>query len=89
MLIKIGYCVYARTKQSALSRILIPEKDLSELVLEALKKLGIKIVPTVAQRLYINGISTQVPTGRVIGVQGRISPRIGYKEKYVLYEKRV
>ena len=87
LLIKIGYGVYARTKLSTLSGEIIPEKSLPELAREALKKLGIKIMPTKYQRLYMNGISTQVPTGRVIGVQGRISRKIGYKEKYVSYEK--
>ena len=87
LLIKIGYGVYARTKLSTLSGELIPEKSLPELAREALKKLGIKIMPTEFQRLYMNGISTQVPTGRVIGVQGRITRKIGYKEKYVSYEK--
>ena len=87
LLINIGHGVYARTKLSILSGEIIPEKSLPELARQALKKLGIKIMPTKYQRLYLNGISTQVPTGRVIGVQGRISRKIGYKEKYVSYEK--
>ena len=87
LLINIGYGVYARTKLSILSGEIIPEKSLPELAREALKKLGIKIMPTEFERLYMNGISTQVPTGRVIGVQGRISRKIGYKEKYVSYEQ--
>ena len=87
LLIKIGYGVYARTKLSILSGEIIPEKSLPELARGVLKKLGIKIMPTEYQRLYMNGISTQVPTGRVIGVQGRISRKIGYNGKYVSYEQ--
>ena len=87
LLINIGYGVYARTKLSILSGEIIPEKSLPELAREALKKLGIKIMPTKYQRLYMNGISTQVPTGRVIGVQGRTSRKIGYNGKYVSYEQ--
>ena len=87
LLINIGYGVYARTTLSTFSGKIIPEKSLPELAEEALKKLGIKIMPTYYERLYNEGKSTQVPTGRVIGVQGRISRKIGYNGKYVLYEK--
>ncbi|MCB1838843.1 MAG: hypothetical protein KDI61_01090 [Alphaproteobacteria bacterium] len=87
LLINIGYGVYARAKQSALSGKVIPEKPLPELAQEALNKLGVKIIPTKAQKAYNEGNTTQVPTGRVIGVKGRISRRIGYNGKYVSFEQ--
>ena len=87
LLISIGYGLYARTRQAILSNDKIPDKSLPELAREALKKLGVKVIPTKFERLYLDGRSTQVPTGRVIGVQGRISRKIGYNKIYVSYEK--
>jgi hypothetical protein len=87
LLINIGYGVYARAKKSALSGNVIPEKPLPELAQEVLRKLGIKIIPTKAQQMYNDEKSTQVPTGRVIGVQGRISRKVGYNGKYVSFEQ--
>lgn len=86
ILINLGYGVYTRTKESMISKKLIPEKNLQELAKEAAKKLGIKTVPSKAEELYNQGLSTQVPTGRVIGVKGRISRKIGYNGKYVSFE---
>ena len=87
LLISIGYGLYARTRQAILSDDKIPEKSLHELARESLKKLGVKVIPTKFERLYNSGKSTQVPTGRVIGVQGRITRKIGYKMNYVSYEE--
>jgi hypothetical protein len=60
---------------------------LPELAKELLNKLGVKIVPSSAERTYNAGTSTQVPTGRVIGVKGRIVRRIGYNGRYISFEK--
>lgn len=87
LLINIGYGIYARTKQSVLTGKTIPEKPLPELAQEALTKLGVKMVPTKAQQIYNDGKSTQIPTGRVIAVKGRISRKIGYNGKYVFFEQ--
>ena len=87
LLINIGYGLYARATQSVISGKIIPETPLPDLAREALKKLGVKVIPTKLERLYIDGRSTQVPTGRAIGVQGRISRKIGYNKMYVTYEK--
>ena len=86
-MINIGYGLYARATQSVISGKIIPETPLPDLAREALKKLGVKVIPTKLERLYIDGRSTQVPTGRAIGVQGRISRKIGYNKMYVTYEK--
>ena len=74
-------------KKSVLSGNVIPEKPLPELAQEVLRKLGIKIIPTKSQQMYNDEKSTQVPTGRVIGVQGRISRKVGYNGKYVFFEQ--
>ena len=58
-----------------------------ELAKELLRKLGVQVVPSSAERDYNSGKSTQVPTGRVIGVKGRVVRRIGYNGRYVSFEK--
>ena len=90
LLISIGYGLYARADQSGFFKgETLPDKPLPELGEEALKKLGFKIVQTEAERLYNEGKSTQVPTGRKIGIQGqkRISRRIGYDGKRIYFER--
>ena len=88
LLINIGYGLYARIHQSPFTGEMLPDKPLPELGREALKKLGFKVVQTTAERLYNERKSTQVPTGRKIGIQGqkRISRRIGYDGKRVYFE---
>ena len=87
ILISLGYGTYARSKRSSVSGAVVPERHLPELAKDLLKKLGVKVVPSSAERAYNSGISTQVPTGRVIGVKGRVMRRIGYNGRYVSFEK--
>jgi len=87
ILISLGYGTYARSKRSSVSGAVVPEKPLPELAKELLKKIGVKVVPSSAERAYNSGVSTQVPTGRVIGVKGRIVRRIGYNGRYISFEK--
>jgi hypothetical protein len=87
LLIGLGYGTYARSKRSSVSGGSIPERPLPELAKELLKKLGVQVVPSSAEGAYNSGISTQVPTGRVIGVKGRIVRRIGFNGRYVSFEK--
>ncbi|MCG8321554.1 MAG: DUF6088 family protein [Cytophagales bacterium] len=86
LLVKIGQGIYARAKQSSLTGKPVPEKDLRSLALEALKKLGIKTAPSSYEKAYNAGRSTQVPTGRVVGVKDRVSRRIGFNGRYIKYE---
>ena len=82
---KIGYGLYSVAKKSNLTDRLIPQKGLIEAGKEALTKLGVKTYPTTYETLYNNFLSTQVPTGRVIGVKSRITRKInegGYSLKY-------
>ena len=90
LLINIGYGLYARADQSGFFKGEVrADKSLPELGREALKKLGFKIVQTTAERLYNERKSTQVPTGRKIGIQGqkRISRKIGYNGRRVYFER--
>ena len=86
-LINLGYGAYARSKKSSVSGKVVPESPLPELAKVLLKKLGVKVVPSSAEMSYNSGKSTQVPTGRVIGVKGRVVRRIGYNGRYISFEK--
>ena len=86
-IVRIGYGLYAKAKISPLTGQVVPEKSLPQLAKEALQRLGVKTSPSTVERDYNAGKSTQVPTGRLIGVDGRVSRRIGYNGAYVHFEK--
>jgi len=85
-LIKIGYGLYARSRVSTLTGRVMPEKSLPDLAKEALTRLGVQVVSSSFEQKYNRGTTTQVPTGRVIGVKGRVSRKIGYNGKYITLE---
>lgn len=87
ILLNLGYGIYARTIKSSISGNTIPEKPLPELAQEALTKLGVQTLSSKAEQSYNEGRSTQVPTGRVIGVRGRVSRKIGYNGKFISFEQ--
>lgn len=84
---KIGYGLYAKIKLSSISGKQILMMSLPRLGREAVERLGIKVVPSKMEEEYNSGKSTQVPTGRVIGIEGRISRKIGYQGVYVSFER--
>lgn len=86
-LVRIGYGLYAPATTSPLSGKTVPRKPDPALAEEALRRLNVKTAPSAADQAYAEGRSTQVPTGRVIGVQGRISRKIGFDGKYVTFER--
>ncbi|MEA5619268.1 DUF6088 family protein [Cronbergia sp. UHCC 0137] len=84
--IKIGYGLYAKAAISPLSNRIIPRKSLRDLAIEALTKLNLEVVPSSYDQAYNEGRTTQIPTGRVIGVKGRVTRKIGYQGKYITFE---
>ena len=86
-LIKIGQGIYARSKLSKLTGKPTLEKPIQDLAKDALEKLGVKVMPSSFEQAYNEGQTTQVPTGRVIGVKGRVSRKIGYNGRYVTFEQ--
>ena len=85
-LVRIGYGLYVKAMLSALTGKIVPVVPLPTLGKEALTRLKVEIVPTRAETAYATGRSTQVPTGRQIGVRGRVSRKIGYNGLYLTYE---
>lgn len=85
--LRVGQGVYTRAKISTITNKPIPEQNLRTIAITALKKSGIKVLPSRFELEYNNGISTQVPTGLVIGVDRRISRKIGFNGRFIQYEK--
>ncbi|MAN52152.1 MAG: hypothetical protein CMG77_09805 [Marinimicrobium sp.] len=86
-LIRFGQGLYAKAKRSSLTGKLIPEKPLPELAREALSnKLKVQVLSARDLERYNNGESTQVPTGRVIAVKGRVSRKMAYDGKSIKYQ---
>jgi len=86
-IVKLGYGLYARATKGPLTGKVVPTKDLPTLASEGLRRLGKETVPSSYARAYNAGQTTQVPTGRVIGVRDRVSRRIGYDGKFVSLER--
>jgi hypothetical protein len=86
-LIKVGYGMYARARPSIIDGKPTLTKGVRELAAEALGRLGIETVPTRMEQAYNEGKTTQVPTGRVIGVRGRVRRKINYNGFPLGYER--
>jgi hypothetical protein len=86
-LVKLGYGLYTRATTSPFDGRPIPVKGVSRLLTEALGRVGIRTYPSKMQRDYNAGRTTQVPTGRVIGVDRRVRRRIGYGGWQARYER--
>ena len=67
----------AKAKKSPITGELVPVVPLAELAKEVLARLGIQTALSCMEKDYNTGKTTQVPTGRVIAVKGRISRKIG------------
>jgi hypothetical protein len=76
-LVKVGQGLYARARPSSVNCEAVPVKGLATLN-EALQRVGVETVPTRLERAYNAGETTQVPTGRVVGVTRRVRRKIGY-----------
>ena len=87
VLIKIGKGVYTKAKKSDLTGNYIPAGGLLNSGRQALEKLGIKILPPSYTAAYNRGETTQVPTGRVIGVYRRVSREISFNGGSLSYER--
>jgi hypothetical protein len=86
-LIKFGQGLFAKAKRSSLTGKIIPIKPLPELAKEALtEKLKVEVVTSRELLAYNDGHTTQVPTGRVVAVRGRVSRKMAYDGKSIKYQ---
>jgi hypothetical protein len=76
-LIKVGQGLYARARPSMTSGEPVPVGGLGALK-EALRRVGVETLPSRLEQAYNAGQTTQVPTGRVVGVNRRVRRKIGY-----------
>jgi hypothetical protein len=86
-LMKVGYGLYARTRPSLLDGKPLPAKGIRELATEALGRIGIEATATRLEEAYNAGKTTQVPTGRVIGVRGRVRRKLSYNGFPLSFER--
>jgi hypothetical protein len=86
-LIRFGRGLYAKAKRSSLTGKLIPVKPLPELAREALsEKLKIEVISGKDLERYNDGKTSQVPTGRLVTVKGRIPRKMAYDGKSIKFE---
>lgn len=69
--------VYARTSYSEIWGKILPEESVVLIARRYAERVGARLVPTRSDRAYLAGRSTQVATGRVIGVDRPIAKRFG------------
>ena len=85
-LMKIGFGLYSRAVKSPFDDNPIPPQGLSTLR-EALDRVGIETLPSRSVQDYNAGRTTQVPTGRVVGVFRRVRRQIGYNGITLSFER--
>ena len=77
-LLKYGHGLYVRCQVSPFDGKPAPVVGVKRLTIEALRRLGVETTATTMERNYNRGQSTQVPTGRVVGVRKRVRRQLGY-----------
>jgi hypothetical protein len=86
-LVKFGQGLFAKAKRSRLTGKLMPVMPLPHIAKEALQdKLKVKVIAASDLVKYNKGSTTQVPTGRVIAVRGRVSRKMAYDGKSIKYQ---
>jgi hypothetical protein len=85
-LIRVGQGLYARARPSMTNGEPVPARGLTTLT-EALGRVGIETVPTRLEQAYNAGETTQVPTGRVVGVTRRVRRKVGYSGINLSFER--
>lgn len=86
-LLKLGQGIYARAEPSIIDGTPAPVKGMPSLMAEALKRVGVKTGPTRIEKAYNEGRTTQVPSGRLIGVNRRVRRKLGYNGATVSFER--
>ncbi len=89
-LVKIGQGLYAKARISSLTGKCIPREPLPDLAREVIiNKCNASVAYTKAERLYNDNETTQIPSGRVIAVKGRVKRKIYFNGKSINFEKVV
>jgi len=86
ILVRVGQGLYARAQPALISGDPVPVRGLATLK-AALRRVGVETLPSRLERAYNAGETTQVPTGRVVGVNRRVRRRIGYNGFTLSFER--
>ena len=86
-LVRVGQGLYARAVAAPSDGRPIPTKGFRAMATEALSRLGVETAPTRLEQAYNAGRTTQVPSGRVVGVRKRVRRKIGYDGIFVGFER--
>jgi hypothetical protein len=85
-LVRVGQGLYARARPSLTTGEPVPIGGLGALK-EALRRVGVETLPSRLEQAYNAGQTTQVPTGRVVGVTRRVRRKIGYGGVSLSFER--
>ena len=85
-LVKVGQGLYARARLLMTSGEPVPVGGLTALK-EALRRIGVETLPSRLEQAYNAGRTTQVPTGRVVGVNRRVRRKVGYGSFSLSFER--
>lgn len=86
ILIRLGQGIYVRAAHSALTGELVPQGGMINATREALSKLNIQALPSSSESAYNADLSTQVPTGRLIGTNKRVRRKIRFGSAQMSFE---
>jgi len=80
-LLKLGYGVYARAKKSSITGSLMLDANggFVGASREALDRLKVDWEPTLTERDYNAGLSTQVPVNAAVSIKGKFSRKLSYR----------
>jgi len=87
VLLRFGHGVYVRAQISPFTGDPAPVAGIKRITEEAMKRLNIPVMPSSYEAAYNAGETTQVPTGRVIGVRKRVRRRLGFGNVKVILER--
>jgi hypothetical protein len=86
-LLRFGRGLYARSQISPFDGKPAPTIGITRLVQEAMERLKIPVGTPLWEQKYNAGLTTQVPTGRVVGVRKRVRRRLGYGNVQIVLER--
>ena len=86
-LLKFGQGLYARSQFSPFTGKPAPTIGIKRLAEEALSRLRIPVATPRWERAYNAGLTTQLPTGRVIGVRKRVRRKLGFGDIQINFER--
>ncbi len=88
-LVRISYGIYAKAYISKYSDTPVIQGGIDAALRETLKYLNIKFEPGSAEKAYNAGQSTQLPVKNIVKLKSRCRRRIGYKNNFLLFEKKI